>query len=156
MVLYSPFWRYWQSLQQTFRQQSWDPRRFPQHTIRSARDVLETSQQSCGLCQLKTSVSEVRTVIEKITKYLFVSLSEYVFFFLFIQATAKGQQKIKIKKDPLDCCDEIGRQKSRIGRSIQQCRCLDTPLLKVFKSQEGGKTDSGREFQSLPVKGMKE
>ena len=154
MVLYSPFWRYWQSLQQTFRQQSWDPRRFPQHTIRSARDVLETSQQSCGLCQLKTSVSEVRTVIEKIIKYLFVSLSEYVFFFY--PSHGQGSTQNKNKKDPLDCCDEIGRQKSRIGRSIQQCRCLDTPPLKVFKLQVGGKTDSGREFQSLPVKGMKE
>ena len=35
------------------------------------------------------------------------------------------------------------------------CRCVDTSLLNEFKSLEGGNTDSGRKFQSLPIEGKK-
>ena len=33
---------------------------------------------------------------------------------------------------------------------------VHTSLLKVLKSQEGGNTDAGREFQSIPVEGKEE
>ena len=64
--------------------------------------------------------------------------------------------KNDMKKPTCDCRFPKEERIIKKRRPNKGCRCLDTPLLKEFKSQEDRNTDSGREFQSLLVEVKRE
>ena len=63
--------------------------------------------------------------------------------------TKKTKTHTHLSPDPVK--RTVGEIETAGGGPVYYERCLDTPILKEFKSYAGGKTDIEREFQSLSV-----
>ena len=48
----------------------------------------------------------------------------------------------------------VSKENSKEKNQVMEDKCLETFLLKEFKSYEGGSAEAGREFQNVPEKGM--